>query len=297
LLALYLNLPLTDVEGLCESKTLYSGRRLSSGGLNLSKGCNVLIVDDSVCSGTQMNEVRERLFKSCLPHRIRYGAVYITPDGCKYVDFWYQIVDVPRVFEWNIMHHDILFNCCVDIDGILNRDPTPQENDDGEKYNEFMVNVKPLIVPTKTIGWLVTCRLEKYRAITEAWLMQYGIRYNNLVMLDLPDKATRVGLGTHAEYKADVYKSTGAALFIESSMDQAHKIARLTGKYVLCTETGEMITPELLLRSFSRGREILDKAVRNPCDTLLKSPRFLRTRLYRLQWRIAATIKKRNSRH
>ena len=60
-------------------------------------------------------------------------------------------------------------------------------------------------------------------------------------MMNYHSKAMRLAAGSHALYKAMVYKMTGAPLFIESSYEQAKKIAMLTGKDVLCTETRELI--------------------------------------------------------
>jgi len=37
----------------------------------------------------------------------------------------------------------------------------------------------------------VTCRLEKYREETEAWLDEHGVTYDNLVMMDHPDMEAR----------------------------------------------------------------------------------------------------------
>jgi len=294
LLALYLNLPMTDVEGLCENRILSAGPRLGNNKIpDLSKSKKVLVVDDSVCSGAQMRKIKSKLKNLEHLHRIYYGAVYVTPQGCDYVDFWYEIVDTPRVFEWNVMHHDILTNSCVDIDGVLCRDPTPQENDDGDNYRKFLATVKPLIIPTKTIGWLVTCRLEKYRELTEEWLKKYGITYKHLIMMNLPDKETRLALGNHAKFKAEVYRSTKAQLFIESSKEQAYEIARLTGKPVLCTETSEMINPGVLVGSYRHGREIVSKAMDDPFAALIKAPRFLKRKIEKMKWRIVAAIKKK----
>ena len=194
LLALYLNLPLTDVEGLCKGRILATGRRFDEKRVPdfSNKDLKVLVVDDSVNSGSQMEKVKKQIESAKLPYQIYYAAVYASPRGHRYVDYWYEIVDTPRCFEWNIMHHNILTDSCVDIDGVLCRDPTPEENDDGERYREFLVNVKPLVVPTKPIGWLVTCRLEKYRELTEMWLKKHGIQYNYLIMMNLPNKETRV---------------------------------------------------------------------------------------------------------
>ena len=294
LLALYLNLPMTDVEGLCEGRILSAGPRYGERP-DFSKIRKVLVVDDSVCSGSQMRKTKAIIEKANLPFDIYYGAVYVTPRGTKEVDFWCEIVNLPRVFEWNIMHHDILQNSCVDLDGVICRDPAPEENDDGQKYKEFIKNAELLIIPTKKIGWIVTCRLEKYRELTEEWLRRYEVKFDHLIMLNLPDKKTRQMLGIHTKYKAEVYKSTKALLFIESSKEQAYEIVRLTGKPVLCTETGEMINPGVLAGSYSHGRELVSKAINDPFATLIKAPRFFKRKIDNIRWRIVAAVKNRKA--
>lgn len=296
LLALYLNLPLTDVEGLCEGRLLSAGRRLAGEYLDLSERRNILVVDDSVNSGSQMKEVREILLRADLPHQIYYAAVYITPQGSKHVDFWHEVVDTPRVFEWNVMHHSILTNSCVDIDGVLCRDPTEWENDDGENYQRFLANVKPLIVPTQTIGWLVTCRLEKYRELTEKWLKKHNIRYKQLIMMDLPDKETRVALGSHASFKAAVYKKLDASLFIESSSKQAQEIVKLAGKPVLCTETGKMLNPNYLTQTRNRGRKFIGEAIKNPIRAFTKLARFSKAEFRTIRWKLETKRRKKQLR-
>lgn len=241
LLGLHVNLPITDVEGLCEERILQAGRLGSRAIADLSNERKVLVVDDSVDTGNQMKRTRSRLERAELPHKLLYAAVYVSSRGRGLVDFWCEVVEPPRIFEWNMMHHGYLPVCCVDIDGVLCRDPTPLENDDGDRYKDFITNVKPLVIPTRKIGWLVTCRLEKYRGLTEAWLTKYGIEYSRLVMMDFPDMKTRLASGSHASFKAEIYKSAHAQLFIESSHQQAQKIARLVGRPVFCTEVGRML--------------------------------------------------------
>jgi len=293
LLSLYLNLPLTDVEGLCEGRIFQSGPRLDSIRTNvLSKINKILVVDDSVCSGTQMKKIKAQLSGAGISHKIYYGAVYVSPEGYNYVDFWYKNVDLPRIFEWNIMHHDVLIDSCVDIDGVLCRDPSPQENDDGDKYRQFISTVNPLVVPTKTVGWLVTCRLEKYRELTEKWLKKHGIRYSHLIMMNLPDKKTRIALGTHADFKAKVYKTANAALFIESSYSQAQEIARRSGKSVFCTETWQIVDPNYLMWCYKRGKELIAKAMINPFKAPFRILSFTKRNLSTLRWKILAKLKK-----
>ena len=287
LLALHLNLPLTDFEGLCKGRILHIGRRYDKI-LDLSQRNKVLVVDDSLHSGAQMEQVKAKIRLADLQHQIYYAAVYITPHGYNKVDFWYEIIDTPRVFEWNVMHHGLLTNSCVDIDGVLCRDPTPEENDDGEKYRHFLANVNSLIRPSVEIGWLVTCRLEKYRDLTVEWLGKHNIKYRNLVMIDLPDKETRLSLGNHALFKAEVYESTGASLFIESSHNQAEEIVKMTGKSVLCVETWNIINADFLSKSYHKGKEYSKKLKERPFGTIYKSMRFVKRRLSRLKWKILA---------
>lgn len=293
LLALYLDLPLTDVEGLCEDRIFQSGQRLNSIRTNnLLKKKKILVIDDSVCSGSQIKKVKTRLSDAGISEQIYYGAVYVSPAGHNYVDFWYENVDLPRIFEWNIMHHDILTNSCVDIDGVLCRDPSQQENDDGNEYRRFISTVNPLFVSSKTIGWLVTCRLEKYRKLTEEWLSKHDIKYKHLIMMDLPDKETRIALGTHADFKAKVYKTTNAALFIESSYNQAQGIAQCTGKTVLCTEIWQTVDPNCFIKTYNNSKGLISKAINDPLNAPFRVLRFIKNKLSIIRWKILAKLKK-----
>jgi orotate phosphoribosyltransferase len=240
LLSLYLDLPVSDVEGLAEGRIMGSGSRFD-GTTDFGQLERILVVDDSVNTGSQMSKTKAQIDAMSSTVAVDYAAIFVTPTGTQVVDYWWEVVDMPRVFEWNLLHHPKLRNFCVDIDGVLCRDPYPEENDDGAGYRTFLETVSPQYIPSKRIGWLVTCRLEKYRAETEAWLRRHGIQYDQLVMMNLPDRETRHELNNRSEYKAAVYEDVGAELFIESSPTQATEIARLTGKPVYCVETNGMV--------------------------------------------------------
>lgn len=263
LLCLYLDVPMTDVDGLCEGRVFDTGRRFEDG-LSFDELDRVLVVDDSVLTGNQMTETREHLDERDFPFDLSYAALYISSWGHKYVDHWQDLVPVPRVFEWNVLHHPKLENFCVDIDGVLCRDPTPEENDDGENYREFVSGVEPNIVPSQRIGWLVTCRLEKYREETEAWLDAHGVEYDNLVMMDYPDKQTRQERGNHGQYKAEVYQSSGADLFIESNPDQAAEICQRTNKPVFCYDSQEMLQPSFIGKTVEGAAKIRENPLTFP---------------------------------
>lgn len=275
LLALHHNLPMTDVDGLCEGKLMDTGRRYDGDVTALSAVDRVLVVDDTVNSGQQMRETRARLDRRDFSFDIEYGAVYVSFEGHQYVDYWQEVVSHPRVFEWNLLHHPTLENWCVDIDGVLCRDPTDEENDDGARYREFIADVDSHVVPTKPIGWLVTCRLEKYREETAAWLDRHGIEYGELVMMDMPSKVARQEAGNHARFKAEVYESTGADFFIESSLTQAAEIASHTGKPVYCFESNRLVEPGLLPRSRNVGSAFLSGFAESPFHFSRNAGRFV----------------------
>lgn len=241
LLALKLNLPLADVTGLREGRLLQSGQRGNK--FQIENVQHALVIDDSVYSGASINNAKRQIETAKLPFCIDYASVYIAPGAQEHVDIFWEECPLPRVFEWNLMHHTVIENACVDIDGVLCRDPVASENDDGERYIHFLRTVPPLVVPTGLIKTLVTCRLEKYRKVTEEWLASVGVRYGELIMLDMPDGESRKRWGKHGEYKGEVYRRSDACLFIESSVSQAFKIADISTKPVFAVDENKMIYP------------------------------------------------------
>jgi orotate phosphoribosyltransferase len=214
--------------------------RRSSLGDGAGRIRRALVIDDSIGLGRRMRRVRRRLASVRNLPPLIFAAVYATPVSVARVDLAFEVVSFPRMFEWNFMHHGVLRDACLDIDGVLCRDPTPEENDDGPRYRRFLRTVEPCVLPTLPIGLFVTCRLEKYRQDTERWLAQHGVEYEKLVMLDLPDKASRQRQPIHAVHQAAVYRNCDKYSFIGSSPEQARTIAKLSGKTVLCFETREV---------------------------------------------------------
>lgn len=240
LLALYLNKPFTDIESFMEGRVYKAGARAQFFREGGSK--KVLVVDDSIASGSALLECKEKLAGMAGEYEIHYCVIYAAPGKEGMVDHYFETVPLPRMFQWNVLNHTGLEKACFDIDGVLCADPMPEQNDDGPKYLEFLRNAKPLFVPGSLIGAIVTSRLEKYRPETEEWLKRHNIRYKQLFMLDLPDMAARQKANGHGSFKAGVYSSMSYKLFVESEMRQAIDINRLTGKPVLCTENFQMVS-------------------------------------------------------
>lgn len=237
MIACYLNKPLTDVSGVIAGKLFEAGssKNKSDWVRDFSTVKKILVVEDSAASGASINQVKKRL--SLVNVEKIYLAAIVEPRAINTVDLFFAVVPQPRMFEWNYMHHDYLRYCCLDFDGVLCADPTPEQNDDSENYRQFILNATPKFIPSRPIGWIVTSRLEKYVEETQFWLSKHNIICGALVMLNLESAEQRRALGVHAKFKAQVYSAIKeAVLFIESDPRQAQEIARLTRKEVLCVE-------------------------------------------------------------
>lgn len=253
LLALYLNRPYTDIHSFINGHVYKAGARGQF--FDIKQYKKILVVDDSVASGSALNEVKENLKELEKQFEIKYCAVYVIPGKEKVVDYYFETVPLPRYFQWNILNHTTLEKACFDIDGVLCVDPTPEQNDDGPRYRDFILNAAPLFIPGSKIGTIVTSRLEKYRTETETWLKNHHIKYNDLIMLDLPDMAARQKANSHGTHKATAYMSKPYVLFVESEYAQAVEINRLSKKPVLCTANFEMIfKSESVLYNLKSGK-------------------------------------------
>lgn len=247
LLSLAMNLPLSDLDSFLDGRQYTSGSTKPRRDRTHPSGRRkILLIDDSISSGNAMREVRAKIDQACLNSEVVFAAVYGIRNTHPETDLILEKVSLPRIFQWNFMHHKVLEQACVDIDGVLCMDPTEAENDDGDAYLKFLKNAVPYHATTRKIGWLVTSRLEKYRPQTEAWLAETGIEYDNLIMLNLPSKQERQRLGAHGSFKGDFYRDCKSPLFIESDARQADVIAVKSGKPVLCIETNQIHLPDPL---------------------------------------------------
>ena len=249
LIALLLNVQITDVDGLLSDHIITSGKTktkfLGSPIRHVSDCKKILVVEDSVYSGASLLSVKQRIQEQSFSFEILYFAAYVSPGKEDLVDVYLQTLPSPRVFEWNLFHSSILEYSCVDIDGILCVDPTEEENDDGENYLYFLEHAAPKIIPTHRIKYLVSSRLETYRSQTEQWLARNHIEYDKLFLLNSTAEKRRAK-GLHAAFKSEIYgKADHCGLFIESSSAQAQRIYAATGKPVYCIENNVLYDEKL----------------------------------------------------
>lgn len=233
MIAAQLNLPVTSLSSYLSGNYGSVGERLLR--VDLDTISHVLIVDDSIYTGSAINKAKLELQEKGLNVHYHFCAIYSSSKNMPYVDFYFKYLPHPRSFQWNYKNHFLNTKACFDIDGVLCVDPTDAQNDDGTNYLKFLLNAKPLFIPSKKIPCLVTSRLEKYRPETEAWLAKHKVDYETLIMLNLPSADQRRALKIHAKFKAEVYGKRDEEFFVESSWEQAKTIFKITKKPVFCT--------------------------------------------------------------
>ena len=239
LLALYLNKPFTDIDSFVEGRVYSHGNRQFSQESAMNK--RVLIVDDSIFLGNALLKAKEKLQRVRGDNTYCYAVVYTTESSRGMVDVFCEVVPPPRFFQWNVFHHPgVIPFACFDIDGVLCENPPV--DDDGPIYMDYIANAEPKFIPSYEIDMIVSCRLEKYRNITENWLHKNNVKYRSLVMLDMATREERKAWGKHGFFKGSIYKNNSkASLFVESSYSEAKQIAKTSGKPVFCVETFSLL--------------------------------------------------------
>lgn len=284
IIGLAYNKPVTSTDALTEGRGFSSGAR-GAGRLSLNSfenaRLNILVVDDSICSGKQLELTKARLAEVAQRHNIYYLCIYGSPLEKTEPDFCFEVLPENRIFAWNVLHSWITPYACVDIDGVLCRDPGDHENDDSQNYLEFVNCVYPLIKPTHKINSLVTCRLEKYRGETEAWLSRNGIEHERLFMMHYSTMEERANANRYGEYKAEVFDQTGCQIFIESSLSQSRTIASLSEKPVFCIETQSFIVGDSksTLQQVARRKLRITSLLKKYASRIAAKPDLLWSRL------------------
>jgi len=201
----------------------------------------ILVVDDTVATGQEM-AASLPLVRAAYPDAtIATAVVYAIPAVARSVDLFVRSYPGPHYLAWNWYNAGHGSACGYDFDGILCRDDDPQN--------------RPLYLPRRTpIPLIVTGRHESARGITQAWLDEWGVRCDRLVMRDFGDPRDYTGVG---EWKGAVYRDSACVLFAESDPGQAQAIARVSGKAVLCPKLGRVIPP----RPFETATDIRRREV------------------------------------
>lgn len=272
MIGLYLNINVTSLDAFIQNRKLVSGitRQTKTQLVFAQDAKSILLVDDSINTGKSLISAL-----GDIPYdyqgNITTCAIYSDTKKRDDVDIYLEYAPMPRVFEWNIFHRKLMESACLDIDGVLCIDPTEHQNDDGDRYIDFVLNAKPLYIPSSKVNALVTSRLDKYRPQTVQWLQDNKVQYDNLIMLDLPNKEERQRLGAHASHKANYYIKSETTLFIESEINQALAIMKASGKPVYCTGNNTMYSPNLT-QVITKSPETAIKRIKGLVASRLPAP-------------------------
>ena len=204
-----------------------------SNSIPANAGGRVLLVEDSVRTGNTLERQRAILEKK--PGiTITTAALITSKKHAESLDYFFRIMDNPRLFEWNMIHAKNVNVLATDLDGVLCEDCPPGYDADEEAYSAWLDCARPYLIPVFEIDAVITSRLERYRSQTEQWLRRNGVRYRELLMWDVPSKDDRGVL--YAANKVRHLLALKPDLYWESNAAQAKAIWNETGIPTLSVE-------------------------------------------------------------
>lgn len=232
LIATYLRVPLASVDEFCAGITNTRGSKTDS----LHR---ILVVDDSIRTGVQMKQNVDRIKAARPDAEIKTMSVFSTVFPGRVFDadlVLSEHTDTEYIYPWFLWKSNRIKDCVLDMDGVLCRDCTREEDDDGERYRQFLETADLKFRTDHRFVAVVTGRLEKYRPQTEDWLRRHGLRPDKVIMGPWSSIEERRIAGP-AAWKGSVYrKMSQALLFVESSVREAPVIAQVSGKTVFCID-------------------------------------------------------------
>jgi len=225
-IALHLQLPYADLQTYINRQASGTSGKV----LDLNKKHKILLVDDSVNTGSSFNKAISQIKNSNIKDDIvKFAVWYSDKTNISLMDICADFCPRPRIFQWNIWKHHKLGRFGTDMDGVLCRDPSRKENDKGPKLLDFYHRAEPKFLPERPVKFVITSRLEKYRNVTTDWLKRHNVQYEKLIMKT--DTNIKHGL-----YKANVINSNNMLMYIESDPKQAKQISERVNIPVWCTD-------------------------------------------------------------
>lgn len=183
----------------------------------------VLLVDDSIVTGKQMNKAVE-ILKSAHPDKEIIVSALYAAEGVT-IDRYYKTINKNHSWlcEYNLMHGKF-GNIGYDIDGVL------CEDWDGKRdYEKFLCDAMPYKIPVYDIDFVITARKEKYREVTEKWLNEHNVKYHKLFM---SPNDCKDGI----KFKSNVLRETKPLVYVESNDYIARRLNLLSGCQTICIE-------------------------------------------------------------
>ena len=207
----------------------------------------VLLVDDvSYNWYGLLHRTKEMLMQQRPKYTVYKVAVYCFERTKRNLDFYCKQISIEHWFEKDLMVRKRgSAPLLLDMDGVICEDCPDYIVQSEERYLQWLVDVKPYLLPHWIVDYIVTGRLEKYRPQTEDWLKRHGVKYRHLIMQDNSNPLGNPRINTdHALFKVNVVRGLSlpdGSIFIESNRDQAITIFKMTGVQTVCTSTNELI--------------------------------------------------------
>ncbi len=199
----------------------------------------VLVVEDDVLYGRQINKAVKQLRTFDPSLQIETASLFVTSQSKGVLDFYYAIKNPPLLYEWTLLTNlKGMGKLAVDMDGVLCEECPCDKNESA--YLQWVKTAKPYMIPQFPIDAVVTSRLECYREQTETWLRNHGVKYRELFMLNLTAKKERC-LETIIAHKVNSINSVKPFWFWESNSIEAEAIRNKANLPVLCIATLELL--------------------------------------------------------
>lgn len=221
----------------------------------------VLVVEDSLYTGKQLKVAVGRLTDYNPEMTIKTASLFVKTGYDVQVDYVLLEHKNWTIGEWNLLTSlGFMGRLGVDLDGVLGEDCPIGVDDDGVRYREWLRHAQPLLIPRFAVEAVVTSRLEKYRAETETWLKQNGVKYKELIMLDLPSAKQR-SLEAVVKHKAEAIRQADLEWFWESNWNEAEQIHGKVHVPVLCVSRMQLVgdkkqQPEMLTMPITMRQEV-----------------------------------------
>lgn len=207
--------------------------------LLLNEPVNILLVDDISYNQVGTLERVKQLILTKFPHaNVFKTSIYCMERTKKTLDFYVKQIDMDHWMQKDLLIRRRSQITGFDIDGVLCLDPIWQNGMSDEEWSLQLVNAIPYLIPAYQVEYLITARREKYRAITEKWLKDNGVRYKELIMYKgegiCPD---------HAAYKTKLCNSLlPEGIYFESSHSVAMGMHEMgCTSQIICTDSDELI--------------------------------------------------------
>ena len=202
-----------------------------------------LVIDDTVWHGAEMKRIKGILKKKHPEKSFIFSAIYVPEDEMRHVDFYskaFERSEVPYL-EWNFMSNVNIQETILDLDGLICNDAPLPILKNHHEYTEFInKDVPTSYVPRRLpCHCILTGRSEKYREVTERWLLKNRVLYKELHMH--PRTTGEIlSLSELCEYKSNFFSSSDAKLLVESHCGIAECVNGKTGKPTLCLPEGKI---------------------------------------------------------